>query len=37
MVAATDALYAELLARKQRTPAWRHSSASVTNHPRGTA
>lgn len=36
MVAATDALYSELLARKQRTPAWPHSTASVTNHPRGT-
>jgi glycosyltransferase involved in cell wall biosynthesis len=36
MVAATDALYAELLARKQRKPVWPHSTAPVTNHPRGT-
>jgi glycosyltransferase involved in cell wall biosynthesis len=37
MVAATDALYADLLARKLRTPVWPPSAAPATNHPRGTA
>jgi len=36
MVAATDALYAELLARKQRKPVWPPSTAAATNPPRGT-